>query len=95
MLMRTDPFRDFDRLAQQVLGTPARPAAMPIDAYREGDEFVAKTLLTGTVRGHEHHYAVGQGNVTHELMEFAAWKKIRLIEKVPYADYVQIEGVNV
>ena len=24
MLMRTDPFRDFDRLAQQVLGTPAR-----------------------------------------------------------------------
>ena len=26
MLMRTDPFRDLDRLAQQVLGTPARPA---------------------------------------------------------------------
>jgi len=23
MLMRTDPFRDFDRLAQQVLGTAA------------------------------------------------------------------------
>ena len=42
MLMRTDPFRDFDRLAQQVLGTPARPAAMPIDAYRVGDEFVVE-----------------------------------------------------
>jgi HSP20 family protein len=47
MLMRTDPFRDFDRLAQQVLGTPARPAAMPIDAYREGDEFVVQFDLPG------------------------------------------------
>lgn len=47
MLMRTDPFRDFDRLAQQVLGTPARPAAMPIDAYRHGDEFVVEFDLPG------------------------------------------------
>jgi HSP20 family protein len=37
MLMRTDPFRDLDRLTQQVFGTAARPAAMPMDAYREGD----------------------------------------------------------
>ncbi|MBK9123512.1 MAG: hypothetical protein IPM16_10405 [Chloroflexi bacterium] len=48
-----------------------------------------------TVRGHEHHFAVCQGDVTSELMEFAAWKKMRLIEKVPYVDYLQIEGVNV
>jgi HSP20 family protein len=47
MLMRTDPFRDLDRLAQQVLGTPARPAAMPIDAYRAGDEFVVQFDLPG------------------------------------------------
>lgn len=47
MLMRTDPFRDFDRLAQQVLGTPSRPAAMPIDAYRHGDEFVVEFDLPG------------------------------------------------
>ena len=47
MLMRTDPFRDFDRLAQHVLGTPARPAAMPIDAYRRGDEFVVEFDLPG------------------------------------------------
>jgi HSP20 family protein len=45
--MRTDPFRDFDRLAQQVLGTPARPAAMPMDAYRHGDEFVVQFDLPG------------------------------------------------
>jgi HSP20 family protein len=36
MLMRTDPFRELDRLARQVLGTAARPAAMPLDAWREG-----------------------------------------------------------
>ena len=47
MLMRTDPFRDFDRLAQQVLGTPARPAAMPIDAFRKGDAFVVQFDLPG------------------------------------------------
>src|SRR3954453_5771774 len=47
MLMRTDPFRDLDRLAQQVLGTAARPAAMPIDAYRAGDEFVVQFDLPG------------------------------------------------
>ena len=47
MLMRTDPFRELDRVAQQVLGTTARPAAMPIDAYRRGDEFVAMFDLPG------------------------------------------------
>ena len=47
MLMLTDPFRDFDRLAQQVLGTPARPAAMPIDAFRQGDEFIIHFDLPG------------------------------------------------
>ena len=47
MLMRTDPFRDFDRLTQQVLGTPGRPAAMPIDAYRDGEEFVVQFDLPG------------------------------------------------
>ena len=47
MLMRTDPFRDLDRLAQQVLGTPARPAAMPIDAFRRGDELVVELDLPG------------------------------------------------
>lgn len=47
MLMRTDPFRDLDRLTQQAFGTPARPAAMPIDAYRSGDAFVVQFDLPG------------------------------------------------
>ena len=47
MLMRTDPFRELDRVTQQVFGTAARPAAMPIDAYRKGDEFVVLLDLPG------------------------------------------------
>jgi HSP20 family protein len=49
MLLRTDPFRDFDRLAQQILGagTTARPAIMPMDAWREGDSFVLEFDLPG------------------------------------------------
>jgi len=47
MLMRTDPFRDLDRLAQQVMGTASRPAAVPIDAYREGDRFTVQFDLPG------------------------------------------------
>ena len=47
MLMRTDPFRELDRLAQQVLGTSARPAAMPMDAWREDQEFVVAFDLPG------------------------------------------------
>lgn len=51
MLMRTDPFRDLDRLTQQVFnnvaGTWSRPTAMPMDAYRAGDEFVVAFDLPG------------------------------------------------
>jgi HSP20 family protein len=49
MLMRTDPFREFDRLAQQLLGagTTSRPAVMPLDAWREGDTFVLEFDLPG------------------------------------------------
>jgi HSP20 family protein len=50
MLMRTDPFRELDRLTQQVFGmngTSTRPAAMPMDAWRSGDEFVVAFDLPG------------------------------------------------
>lgn len=50
MLMRTDPFRDLDRLTQQVFGTTgtlARPAVMPMDAWRDGDTFVVELDLPG------------------------------------------------
>ena len=47
MLMRTDPFRELDRFANQVLGTAARPAVMPMDAWREGENFVVEFDLPG------------------------------------------------
>jgi HSP20 family protein len=51
MLMRTDPFRELDRITQQVFGnapgTWTRPSTMPMDAYRAGDEFVVAFDLPG------------------------------------------------
>jgi len=51
MLMRTDPLREFDRLAQSAFaglpGTWSRPTAMPMDAYRHGEEFVVEFDLPG------------------------------------------------
>jgi HSP20 family protein len=47
MLMRTDPFRQLDRLTEQLLGTPSQPVAMPIDAYRRNDEFLVQMDLPG------------------------------------------------
>lgn len=50
MLMRTDPFRELDRLSQQLLGnvgTSSRPAVMPMDAWRDGDEFIVEFDLPG------------------------------------------------
>jgi HSP20 family protein len=52
MLMRTDPFRELDRLTQQVFGPAAngswsRPTPMPMDAYRAGDQFVVTFDLPG------------------------------------------------
>lgn len=47
MLVRSDPFRQLDRLAEQVFGTAARPAAMPMDAWRDGHQFVVEFDLPG------------------------------------------------
>jgi HSP20 family protein len=53
MLMRTDPFRELDRLTQQVFntngspGTLARPSVMPMDAWRDGDTFHVEFDLPG------------------------------------------------
>ncbi|WP_324784085.1 Hsp20/alpha crystallin family protein [Streptomyces sp. H51] len=47
MLMRTDPFRELDRVAQQVFGSTARPAAMVMEAYRAGDDFIVHFDLPG------------------------------------------------
>ena len=55
MLMRSEPFTEMNRLAQQLFGSPqtgtwSHPAAMPADAYRNGDEFVIAFDLPGVTR---------------------------------------------
>ena len=50
MLMRTDPFRELDRITQALTAAPgtwSRPAAMPMDAYRQGEQFVVAFDLPG------------------------------------------------
>ena len=51
MLMRFDPFRELDRLAQQTTwptgNGQSRAAVMPLDAYRRGDRFLIHFDLPG------------------------------------------------
>ena len=50
MLMSFDPFRNLDRVTQQVFSTAARPAVMPMDAYRHGDNYMVHFDLPGVER---------------------------------------------
>ena len=65
--------------------------------FRLNDEPIELIDLVNTVivRGHEHHYAVAQGNLMSELTEVAAWLGMRTVDPVPMKDHLQIEGVNV
>jgi HSP20 family protein len=50
-VLRFDPFRDFDRMTEQLLGTSAGsarvPRFMPMDLYRSGDHYVLHADLPG------------------------------------------------
>ncbi len=46
MLMRFDPFRELDKITQEAFGGRSQPA-MPMDAYRDGDQFVVHFDLPG------------------------------------------------
>jgi HSP20 family protein len=50
MLMRTDPFRELDRLTHALFGpngTRSHPAIMPMDAYRQEGQFIVHFDLPG------------------------------------------------
>ncbi len=52
MLMRFDPFRDFDRAWQQLAQASQQAArSFPMDAYRRGDDFVVHFDLPGVDPG--------------------------------------------
>jgi HSP20 family protein len=48
-VIRFDPFRDVERLSEQIFGGAARgaPRSFPMDAYRRGDEFHVELDLPG------------------------------------------------
>ncbi len=48
MVLRFDPFRDIDRLMDQVTANAARtPRSFPMDAFRRGDQFIIRLDLPG------------------------------------------------
>jgi HSP20 family protein len=47
MLLRFDPFRDLDRLTNELLGAPRVPQPMPMECYRHGDTFYLHFDLPG------------------------------------------------
>ena len=51
MLMQFDPFREADRLAEQLAAGARTPRPFPMDAYRRGDEFVVSFDLPGMAPG--------------------------------------------
>ena len=54
-MLRFDPFRDFDRMTEQLLGVPSgsarAPRFMPMDVYRSGDHYVLHADLPGVDPG--------------------------------------------
>ena len=47
MLFRFDPYRDLDRVAQELAGDRRVPQPMPMDCYRQGDTFFLTFDLPG------------------------------------------------
>jgi HSP20 family protein len=50
LLVRSEPYRDFDRLFQQLVGDSSRrvtPAGIPMDAYRKEDRFLLQFDVPG------------------------------------------------
>ncbi|MGU3646448.1 Hsp20/alpha crystallin family protein [Microbacterium sp. C23T] len=47
MAMTYDPFTDFDRLAASVLDSVRTPRLMPVDLFRDGDQYVLHADLPG------------------------------------------------
>lgn len=46
-IMRFDPFRDMDRLTQELLGAARALRTIPMEAYRRGDQFFVHFDLPG------------------------------------------------
>ncbi len=51
MALTFDPFAEFDRLTSGLLGARSGPRVMPVDLYREADQYVLSADLPGVDPG--------------------------------------------
>lgn len=51
MLVRFDPFREMDRLVDELSSATSAPRSVPLDAYRSGDHVVVHLDLPGADPG--------------------------------------------
>lgn len=62
------------------------------EIYLNKNKISSKELVNIiNIIGHEHHFAVGQGNFSSELIEFASWNSISLVKNIPMVDYLRPE----
>ncbi|MEY9212597.1 Hsp20 family protein [Thermobifida halotolerans] len=108
MLMRTDPFQEFDRITRRLLNDPVRPSVMPMDAYRDGDTFVICFDLPGvradsidleverdvlTVRAERESITEGRETVVAERPVGAFSRRLFLGEALD-TDHISADYVN-
>ena len=63
--------------------------------YLNREKISSRDLInTLNMMGHEHHYAVSQGNLSKELLELASWNDLKLVKKIKMADYLSPFDTN-
>ena len=90
MAMSFDPFSEMDRLTQTLLGSRQGPRVMPVDLYRDGDQYVLSADLPGIDPGSIDVDVDGQlltirAHRTAASNEGAKW----LSQERPYGSYLR------
>ena len=63
--------------------------------YLNREKISSRDLInTLNMMGHEHHYAVSQGNLSKELLELASWNDLKLVKKIKMVDYLSPFDTN-
>tara|TARA_Y100000588_G_scaffold389533_1_gene492436 strand:+ start:8985 stop:10427 length:1443 start_codon:yes stop_codon:yes gene_type:complete len=63
--------------------------------YLNREKISSRDLInTLNMMGHEHHYAVSQGNLSKELLELASWNDLKLVKKIKMVDYLSPLDIN-
>lgn len=90
MTMSYDPFSQLDRLAQSIFDTSRQPRTMPVDLYREGEQYVLHADLPGVDPGSvdvdvDGHLLVIRAQRSPATHENARW----LAQERPFGSYMR------